>query len=41
MMEEKDLKEFYDLDRLKNYSPLPSGIQVEDSGIEGQGLFTN
>ena len=40
MMEEKDLKEFYDLDKLKNYSPLPSGIIVGESGIDGQGLFT-
>ena len=40
MMEEKDLKEFYDLDKLKNYNPLPSGIVVADSGIDGQGLFT-
>jgi len=40
MMEKKDLKEFYDLDKLKNYTPLPSGIIVADSGIDGQGLFT-
>ena len=39
MMSDKDLKEFYDLDRLKNYNPLPSGIVVADSGIAGQGLF--
>ena len=41
MMEEKDLKEFYDLDKLKNYNPLPSGLTIAESGIEGQGLFTN
>ena len=41
MMKEKDLEEFYDLDKLKNYNPLPSGLIVADSGIEGQGLFTN
>ena len=39
-MNDKDLKEFYDLDKLKDYNPLPSGIIVADSGIEGQGLFT-
>ena len=39
-MNDKDLKEFYDLDKLKDYNPLPSGIMVADSGIEGQGLFT-
>ena len=31
MMEDKDLKA---------YHPLPSGLTVADSGIEGQGLFT-
>ena len=41
MMNDKDLKEFYDLDKLKNYNPLPAGLIVADSGIEGQGLFTN
>ena len=41
MMNDKDLKEFYDLDKLKNYNPLPSGVIVADSGIDGQGLFTN
>jgi len=41
MMSDKDLKEFYDLDKLKNYSPLPAGLIVADSGISGQGLFTN
>jgi len=40
MMNDKDLKEFYDLDKLKNYNPLPAGLIVADSGIEGQGLFT-
>ena len=40
MMEDKDIKEYHDLDRLKQYQPLPSGLKVEDSGIEGQGLFT-
>ena len=36
----KDLKEFHDLDQLKQYNPLPSGIVVADSQISGQGLFT-
>jgi len=40
MMSEEDLKEFHDLDKLKHYRPLPSGIVVADSGISGQGLFT-
>ena len=40
MMEDKDIKEFHDLDRLRQYSPLPSGLTVADSGIAGQGLFT-
>ena len=40
MMNDKDIKEFHDLDRLKQYNPLPSGLTVADSGIAGQGLFT-
>ena len=40
MMNDKDIKEFHDLDRLKQYNPLPSGIVVADSQISGQGLFT-
>ena len=39
MMNDEDLKEFHDLDRLKPYNPLPSGIVVADSGINGHGLF--
>ena len=39
-MSDKDIKEFHNLDRLKEYKPLPSGIVVADSGIAGQGLFT-
>ena len=41
MMNDKDIKEYHDLDKLKQYQPLPSGLKVEDSGIAGQGLFTN
>ena len=40
-MTDKDIKEYHDLDKLKQYRPLPSGITVADSGIAGQGLFTN
>ena len=40
MMEDEDIKEYHDLDRLKQYRPLPSGLTVTDSGISGQGLFT-
>ena len=40
MMNDKDIKEFHDLDKLKQYNPLPLGLKVEDSGISGQGLFT-
>jgi len=41
MMNNKDIKEYHNLDQLKTYHPLPSGIMVADSGISGQGLFTN
>ena len=40
MMNEKDIKEYHDLDRLKQYQRLPSGLTVAESGISGQGLFT-
>ena len=39
-MEDKDIKEFHDLDKLNQYHPLPSGLTVADSRISGQGLFT-
>ena len=39
MMSDKDIKEFHDLDKLKHYNPLPSGLTVADSRISGQGLF--
>ena len=38
MMNDKDIKEFQDLDRLKQYNPLPSGLTIADSGIDGQGV---
>ena len=40
MMNDKDIKEHHDLDKLKTYQPLPSGLTVADSRISGQGLFT-
>ena len=41
MMNNKDIKEFHDLDKLKDpYKPLPYGLVIADSGISGQGLFT-
>ena len=40
MMSDKDIKEYHDLDKLKTYQPLPPGLTVADSGIDGQGLFT-
>ena len=39
-MEDKDIKEYHDLDKLKQYNPLPSGLTVADSRISGQGVFT-
>ena len=39
-MNDKDIKEFHDLDKLNQYRPLPSGLTVTDSRISGQGLFT-
>ena len=40
MMNDEDIKEFNDLDKLKQYNPLPSGLTIADSRISGQGLFT-
>ena len=40
MMRNKDIKEFHNLDQLKQYNPLPSGLTIADSRISGQGLFT-
>ena len=39
-MNDKDIKEYHDLDKLSHYQPLPSGLTVADSRISGQGLFT-
>ena len=40
MMNDEDVKEYHDLDKLKQYNPLPSGLQVADSRISGQRVFT-
>ena len=32
---------YSDLDKIEQYNPLPSGLTVADSGISGQGVFTN
>ena len=39
-MNDKDIKEHHNLDKLSHYQPLPSGLTVADSRISGQGLFT-
>ena len=39
IMSLKDLKEFHDLDQLKQYNPLPSGLTIAESRIDGQGVF--
>ena len=39
MMNDKDIKEYHNFDKLKTYHPLPSGLTIADSGIEGQGVF--
>ena len=38
-MNDKDMKEYYTLDQLKQYTPLPTGLTIADSRISGQGLF--
>ena len=40
MMNNKDIKEFHNLGKLNDYKPLPHGLVITDSGINGQGLFT-
>jgi len=40
MMNDEDVKEFHELDQLRQYSPLPSGLMIAESRIAGQGLFT-
>ena len=31
---------YSDLDKIKQYHPLPSGLTIAESGISGQGVFT-
>jgi len=40
MMNDEDIKEYHDLNKLKTYQPLPSGLTIADSRISGQGVFT-
>ena len=41
MMNDEDINEYHSLDKLKeNYKPLPYGLVIADSQINGQGLFT-
>ena len=41
MMSEEDINEYHSLDKLKkDYKPLPYGLVIADSQINGQGLFT-
>ena len=41
MMNDEDINEYHSLDKLKeNYKPLPYGLIIADSQINGQGLFT-
>ena len=41
MMSEEDIKEYHNIGKEKeNYKPLPHGLVIADSQINGQGLFT-
>ena len=44
MMENKDIKEYHKmvekLEKKETYKPLPDGLIIKKSSIEGQGLFT-
>ena len=44
MMEDKDIEEYHKmvekLEKKKTYQPLPDGLIIQKSSIEGQGLFT-
>ena len=44
MMEDKDIKEYHKmvekLEKKETYQPLPDGLIIQKSSIEGQGLFT-
>ena len=44
MMEDKDIKEYHkmvkELEKKDTYKPLPDGLIIKKSSIEGQGIFT-
>jgi len=41
MMNDEDINEYHNLNKLKkDYKPLPYGLMIADSQINGQGLFT-
>ena len=44
MMENKDIKEYHKmvkkLEKKETYKPLPDGLIIKKSSIEGQGIFT-
>ena len=44
MMENKDIKEYHkmvkELEKKDTYKPLPDGLIIKKSSIEGQGIFT-
>ena len=44
MMEDKDIKEYHKmvekLEKKDTYKPLPDGLIIKKSSIEGQGIFT-
>ena len=44
MMEGKDIKEYHKmvekLEKKETYKPLPDGLIIKKSSIEGQGIFT-
>ena len=39
MMSNEDIEEYHNLDKLRDYKPLPYGLVIADSQINGQGLF--
>jgi len=44
MMEDKDIEEYHKmvekLEKKETYKPLPDGLIIQKSSIEGQGIFT-
>ena len=39
MMSNEDIEEYHNIDKLRDYKPLPYGLVIADSQINGQGLF--